>query len=153
MTARAAALFALFFFAACKQPTDLGNECSMTKRDPNVDGGRLFIKEGEIKVGANKDFISFGATDCENLVCVIDTDAPAGTDPNAPAVGYCSNRCPQGTECPSGDPADDLDPKKKLRCRALVLDEETLRSVNIGDLKSPYFCARGAVTDGGTPRN
>lgn len=146
-----APLLVLLLLAACTTPTDYGQPCKLVKRGP--DGKPVPIATGEIKVGAGKDFISFGATDCENLVCVIDTDAPAGTNPNAPAVGYCSNRCQQGTECPSGDPADDLDPKKKLRCRALVLDEETLRSVNIGDLKSPYFCARGAVTDGGTPRN
>ena len=100
-----------------------------------------------------KDFISFGTTQCEDLTCVRDSDAPSG-EPNAVAMGYCSNRCQPGNACPSGDPADDLDPKKKLRCRALVLDEETLRSINLGGLKSPWSCARGGLgSDGGTPGN
>src|SRR5687768_18575464 len=84
--------------AGCRVPSDLGSGCRMVKRDPNVDGGRLYIQNKEIKVGANKDFISFGSVDCENLVCVRDSLFPVpdgGFDPEAVAEGYCSNRCIQ----------------------------------------------------------
>lgn len=165
MSVRAATLVAMFALAGCKVPTDLGNECAMVKRDPNVDGGRLFIKEGEIKVGANKDFISFGSTDCENLTCVRDADFVrdgGAVDPNAVARGYCSNRCQQGSTCESANPDDDNNAQRRLNCRALLLDAETLRALcngsdadrakckaNFGNIDSPYFCARGGVVDGG----
>ena len=153
--------FAVVTLVGCKPPSELGNPCKMVKRDPNVDGGRLFIKNSEIKVGANKDFISFGSVDCEDLVCVRDSEFPVpdgGFDPNADALGYCSKRCLPGDACPSGVPAEDTDAKKRLICRPLLLDAETLAllcngspedkakcKAYFGNTSKPDFCARGGV--------
>ena len=160
--------FAVITFAGCKPPSDLGTPCTMVKRDPNVDGGRLFVRNKEIKVGANKDFISFGSVDCENLVCVRDADfavPDGGFDPEAVAQGYCSNRCAiVGDICPSVSADDDNDAKRRLTCRPLLLDAETLALIcngsaedkakckaYFGNTSRPEFCARGgSVSDAGT---
>ena len=158
---------AVVSLAGCKPPSDLGDTCQMVKRDHNVDGGRLPIQNRDIKVGANKDFISFGSTDCENLVCVRDSAFPVpdgGLDPDANALGYCSNRCISGDPCPSGNPDDDNDARRRLTCRPLLLDVESLRllcngsaedkarcKANFGNTTTPDFCARGgsSATDAG----
>ncbi len=151
--------------AGCKPPTDLGQQCRLVKKNP--DGGRaLIIQENEIKTAANKDFVSFGSTDCENLVCVRDSAfvADAGMlladgglpDRDGGALGYCSNSCEVGSVCGAADPADDNDSRRRLNCRALLLDTVTLQQLCKqgkclqGNLTSPYFCARGAIPDAGT---
>ncbi len=160
-------VFALLV-VGCKTPTDLGAVCRMVKRNP--DGGRaLPIREGEIKAGANKDFISFGASDCDNLTCVRDSEFARGDGGRLDgglddddggtlgpiALGYCSDKCLQGSTCSSADPNDDNDAKKRLNCRALLLDNETLNALCgagqclPGNIKSPYFCARGQIPDAG----
>jgi hypothetical protein len=147
---------AALLISACKPPTDLGNDCRMVKRNP--DGGRaLGIKEGELKSAANKDFISFGSTDCENLTCVRDAEFlrdGGSLDVDAGAFGYCSDKCDEGSTCPSGNPNDDNDAKRRLNCRALLLDPETLSALCAagqclpGDVRSPFFCARGSFDAG-----
>lgn len=146
--------FALVILVGCKTPTDLGMECPMVKRNP--DGGRpIRIKESELKAAAQKDFISFGSTSCENLTCVRDADyARDGgvVDLDAGAFGYCSDKCLEGSTCTSFDPNDDNDAKRRLNCRALLLDSETLKALCAagaclpGNIQSPFFCARGGVT-------
>src|SRR5689334_16024221 len=102
----------LFAIAGCKASNQLGEECAMVKRD--VDGGRLYVRNGEIKAGARKDFISFGSTDCDDLICVRDWDyAPAdggALDPNAIARGYCSKSCILGDPCPTASAELDGNP-------------------------------------------
>ena len=87
----------LFAVVGCKASSQLGDECAMVKRDPRVDGGRLYVTNGEIKVGATKDFISFGSIDCDDLICVRDADyaPPDGgvLNPTETAKGYCSRSC------------------------------------------------------------
>ncbi len=166
MTHRALlALPALLWIAACGVPTDLGRPCVLVKRaaattlpDGGVvaaaDGGTAFITEGEIQAG--KDFISFGATECEDLVCVRDstTERPANAKDTDPANGYCSKPCAQGStrSCPAADPAHDKNAALRLTCRPLLLDTETLALIcqdkatcdrYFGGTTSPYFCARG----------
>lgn len=136
----------------------------MFKKNPDGGTRAVLIKESEIRVGAFKDFISFGSTDCENLTCVRDADfsrgdggfdagtisGDAGSDLTV-ATGYCSDKCLEGSVCSSADPNDDNDAKKRLNCRPLLLDSETLNNLCSqgrclqGDLKSPYFCARGGL--------
>ena len=146
--------------AACTVSTDLGSQCVMKKANP--DGGApLDITESDVTPG--KDFISFGATECEDLVCVIDAAHLQLTgDPNAPVKGYCSRSCAEGSSStctPQQDPSWDTDPDKAMSCRALFLDPVTLGKIcqadpqkcqqYFGDNSSPYFCARGSA-DGGT---
>ncbi len=147
----------------CRPATDLGKECVLTKRGP--DGGPVDVMETEIKIGLNKDFISFGSAVCEDLVCVRDAQykrpiSDAGViDPALKAKGYCSRPCIENGSCPAADPGDDERADKKLTCRALLLDAETLAAIcdsdlqtcktYFGETKSPFFCARGTKTDAG----
>ncbi len=134
----------------------------MVKRDPNVDGGRLFITNGELQGGPRKDFVSFGSTDCEDLICVRDSDfaAPDGgaLNPKEVATGYCSRNCLVGAACPSSTAELDGNPRTRLTCRPLLLDTETLRAIcngsegdrascktYLGNLTLPDFCARGGT--------
>lgn len=156
----------LLAVAGCRASSQLGEECAMVKR--GGDGGRLFITNSEIKAGAMKDFISFGSTDCDDLVCVRDSDyAPpdgGALNPNEVAKGYCSKSCIVSDPCLSASAELDANPRTRLTCRPLVLDAETLRGLcngsqedrarcraSFGDITAPEFCARGGATvDAGT---
>ena len=142
---------ALISLEGCRVATDLGRPCTLVKKNPDGGSGSVGILESDLP--PNKDFISFGATECEDLVCVRDAAVPRSGIPNATATGYCSRACvPNVTNgCPASNPDDDKDPNKKLSCRALLLDEQTLGAIcstrpdacqSIGDTRSPYFCAR-----------
>ncbi len=152
-------LAALALAAACHVTTDLGRSCQLVKKNPDGGAGSVPIVEGDLP-SANKDFISFGATECEDLVCVRDAYLPRSGVATAPASGYCSRACVLNstTACPAANSEDDKNPARKLSCRALLLDEQTLGAIcsndpgtcqQIGDARSPYFCAR-SNPDGGT---
>ncbi|MBX7099546.1 MAG: adventurous gliding motility lipoprotein CglC [Myxococcaceae bacterium] len=153
----------LLVTTGCPAKTDLGRECTLVKKLP--DGGVTPILEGDIKEGANKDFISLGSVECEDFVCVRDADFPRPGldggmfDPNAVAHGYCSRPCIKGNNCPAENSADNDDPKKRLTCRSLLLDSDTLQAIcaktpekctAFGNTTSPDFCARGTSPDGGS---
>lgn len=150
------ALVATFAVAltGCKPATDLNTRCTLVKRNP--DGGKaLPIAERDVRnaQGQNKDFIAVGSIECEDLICVRDSFFSSDAGLDAPADGYCSRQCVEGSQCPSFDEALDKGPTA-LRCRALLLDKETLAALSGGDggftgVRDPFFCARGAVTDGG----
>lgn len=133
----------------------------MVKRDPNVDGGRLYVTNGDLQARAMNDFISFGSTDCEDLICVRDAEysPPDGgaLNPNETAKGYCSKSCILGDSCPSSSAELDSNPRTRMTCRPLLLDVETLRALckgnevdrarcrtYFGDTNSSDFCARGS---------
>ncbi len=132
----------------CTNAGDNGRPCFLVKGDPAdtdpSDGiDRIRITEGEI--GQGTDFISFAATECEDLVCVREAGTEATGNPSAEAVGKCSRPCAgEGAECPSA--VDNL----TLSCRALLLDTETLSKVRqadperfeaaFGGTTSPFFC-------------
>lgn len=148
----ASALIGVLVVSGCRAKTDLGRPCTLVKKDPSDAAKSVPLKESEISSG--KDFISFGATECEELVCVRDADVKAGK-PTDEAVGYCSSACIPGSsvKCLNENPADDKDAAKKLKCRTLLLDEATLASLRtadpeaykryFGETTKPYFCARG----------
>ena len=150
-------LLVLFAVAGCKASSQLGEECTLVKRDPS-DGGSLFLTNGELPAGAGKDFISFGSTECDDLICVRDWDyAPldgGGLNPNEPAKGYCSRSCLIGSPCPASSAELDASPRTRLTCRSLLLDVATLGSSKVtalGTFTSSDFCARGAAgADAGT---
>jgi hypothetical protein len=150
-----------FALLGCPDGTDLGKQCYLVKKDPTDSTGQkpIRIKESEITPG--KDFVSLGAAECDNLICVRDADqvkGAAGDD----AKGYCSGHCLQTSTaaCPSYDSAQDKDPVLRLSCRPLILDEATLAAIcqsdpdtckrYFGDTKTSYFCARGASADAGS---
>ena len=163
MLARSLLALALFSLAGCRQATGLNIPSDLVKLDP-ADGGILFIKEKEIKIGANKDFISFGSTDCEDFVCVRDSSYTKGNtdgggasiDPEARAQGYCSRSCLPASDCPSQSADDDNKADTKLSCRPLLLDAETISAICtitpdaiFCGVKTPFFCARGSSGDAG----
>lgn len=154
-------LAALALPSACRVNTDLGRSCQLVKKNPDGGPTSVPIVEADLP-GANKDFISFGATECEELVCVRDAYVPRTGVATALATGYCSRSCVANSTiaCPAANPADDTDPARKLSCRALLLDEQTLGAIctndpgtcqQIGDTRSPYFCARSNPDGGTTP--
>src|SRR5712692_7154188 len=77
----------------CRAATDLGRECALVRANP--DGGTaLKILESDLPDGGTgKDYISFGATECEDLVCVRDSNVQKTGIPGALASGYCSRAC------------------------------------------------------------
>ena len=80
------------FFNACRVATDLGLPCQLVKKNPDGGTTSVPILESDLP-GGNKDFISFGATECEDLVCVRDAKVPRTGVPGAAALGYCSRAC------------------------------------------------------------
>jgi hypothetical protein len=151
---------------ACKADTDLGKPgCHLLKALP--DGGATNVIVAELSAG--KDFLSFGAVECEDLICVLDVDGVAkvlaqatadnGASLGDPATGYCSHSCAQGNKTGCTPQYQDLqnDPSMIMACRALVLDNDTIAEIckdpvkceeYFNNSRSAYFCARGG--DGGT---
>ncbi len=155
----------------CARVNDLGIYCILVRRDPAdtdpTDGiSSVAVTQGELpnvsgSTSSQRDYISFGSTECEDLVCVRDsTFAEANEEglssgTNFPAYGVCSTACsPSNQEtCKAADRALDENPATHLSCRRLVLDEETLARIReadparyeqlFGTNTSPYFCARG----------
>ena len=157
-------LFATLF--ACTANTDLGQPCNMVKSVP--DGGVTFVVVGDLSAG--KDFVSFGATECNDLVCVVDQQSAsvqlsagqrdAGISLGSPAVGYCSLACPQGNNSSCSPQVNDMQnvPGDAMTCRQLVLDPALIASIcqdpvkcqeYFGSNRASFFCARGAPPDGG----
>jgi hypothetical protein len=160
-------LFAATLFA-CTANTDLGEPCNMVKA---VDGGTgvALVVVGDLSAG--KDFISFGATECSDLVCVVDqasaseqlsqAQRDAGSSLNTPAIGYCSLACVQGNNSTCTPQFDDLqnDPGLAMTCRELLLDPDLINAIcrtdpvscqlYFGTNRESFFCARGAPSDGG----
>jgi hypothetical protein len=143
----------------CRYYGDLDADCVLVKRAPDGDdeGYRSVpIFEREIPDN-NMDFISFGATECEDFICVRDASfvRPADATDNTPAVGYCSRPCvaTSALGCPAENASHDKDPALRLTCRALLLDAHTLAAIKesdpelynryFGENNSEYFCARG----------
>lgn len=157
--AAVAAMVALVAAAGCQSPTDVGTECVLVRKDPNDPSKSVPLKEKDIVAG--KDFISFGAVECEDLVCVRDSSVQKGPD-EAEAKGFCSKPCLATNEatCRTGNSSIDDGPNA-FACRALILDEQTLAAIRqanpeqykqyFGDTQSPYFCASGSAggADGG----
>src|SRR5262249_30649885 len=113
-------LAALVLPSACRVNTDLGRSCQLVKKNPDGGTSSVPIVEADLP-SATKAFISFGATECEELVCVRDAYVPRPGVATAPAPGYCSRSCVanSSTACPAANPEDNNDPTRKLSCRAL----------------------------------
>jgi hypothetical protein len=156
-SALAALSLSLVAASGCKAQTDLNSECILVKKDPSDPTGKksVAITAGELRANANRDVISFGATQCEDLVCVREAGAPLPAADAEPVSGRCSRSCAgAGDEatCKSFDESLDKNPDTALVCRPLLLDASLLASLRqadeaayrryFGDNSSPYFCAR-----------
>lgn len=143
--------------SACPVRSGLNTPCTLPKK---VDGGvTVSITEREVQANltsgsmGTRDFVAFGAVECDDLVCVRDSSFPKGENLDAPAFGYCSTPCAQGITCPSDDPALDKKSDTRMSCRALLLSKEALQALaasgqSLG-VQEPYFCARGGLPDAG----
>ena len=195
MSSRLAVLLSTFLLATgCQVTSDLGSQCVLVKKQltfdaqgnpvcrKDNDGNCLKDKNGndlqaftvgnilERELTAGQDYISFGAGECEDLICVRDADAPPNPDydPNstdtakkdAPAQGYCSTPCVQGASasaCKVTDSSVSTDLRNRMQCRSLLLDQASLDSLRasdpdgykatFGDTNSPFFCAGGLATE------
>jgi hypothetical protein len=148
---------AVFAAIGCTPPTNLNVVCTLVKKTPDGGSGSVFITEGDISANASRDVISFGAVECEDLVCVREGGAPLSGNAGQAATGWCSRPCleTQANACPSNDPALDKNPATAFSCRKLLLDEAALASLKtadpgaykkyFGDTTSPFFCARNPV--------
>ena len=152
---------------ACTTSTDLGEPCTPVKA--LSDGGVTDVLVGDLSSG--QDFISFGATECSDLVCVVDQTSAsqqlsvaqrdAGISLGSPAVGYCSTACVQGNDSTCSTQYNNLQDQSALvmACRELVLDPALIAEIcqtpakceqYFGSNRSSFFCARGSAPDGGT---
>jgi hypothetical protein len=154
-------------FVGCSVSTDLGTPCVLVKADPTdtdaSDGIRSVpITQSDFDTEPTGDLISFGAVECEDLVCVQDakhrTWATGDAAPTTALTGYCSRSCVAGSSSactPQADEANDSNADLKMACRSLLLDEATMGRLcqadpqkcqaYFGNNKSPYFCARGGT--------
>ena len=132
-------IVAVLAVSGCFTPVHDANLPCTLVRGGGPDGGAVPIQndDPEIAYSANRDIISFGGTDCSTRVCVRDAAFAHAPGPG-PAEGYCSQAC---GPCAAG-----------MECRALVLDEATLRALKakdperyrqlFGETEQPYFCIR-----------
>ncbi|HXX31547.1 MAG TPA: adventurous gliding motility lipoprotein CglC [Myxococcaceae bacterium] len=177
----AASVVLVVAVAACTASTELGMPCTPVKA--LVDGGSTCtppapancVTIGELSAG--KDFVSFGATECEDLICVVDqasasqqlseAQRDAGAGLSSPAAGYCSRACVQGNNSTCTPQFEDMQdiPGNTMTCRELVLDPQIIAAIcnlpadaggnpalceqYFGSNRSSFFCARGAPADGG----
>jgi len=156
-------LLAVLALLGCQDSTDLGKgPCHLVKK--GADGGPVDVVVADLSAG--KDFLSFGAVECEDLVCVLDKQgvsavlAQAATNPavlSNPALGYCSRACAQGstTTCTPQFENQQNNPALAMSCQQLLLDQSTIAEIckdpakcaaYFDNNRSPFFCARG---DGG----
>jgi hypothetical protein len=163
----AASVAVMAVSASCSVASQIGKPCTLVKGAP--DGGTTPVLPGDITQPGTTDIITFGASDCEDQVCVLDEEAvpaalaAAGT--TGPITGYCTTSCAPGTSTCSQqynnlqNTAGD-----KMSCRALVLDSAALAALcgdggspalcaQLGGGSTPYYCARGkdvnAILDAG----
>lgn len=170
MSARLALLVgAALLCGGCEVPSDIGKPCVLVKKSSSDQQKYDWVTKDDIGKG-DKDFISFGSLDCEDLICVRDANSPIVTQEVGDAdakqtvvMGYCSKACqpsesnaPQLQDpCAVNDPDASAEVKASMSCRALLLDQAALDYMRakdpvgyrqtFGDNASPYFCA--AKTD------
>jgi hypothetical protein len=162
MSARLALLVgAALLCGGCEVPSDIGKPCVLVKKSQSGQTKYDPVTPADIGKG-DKDFISFGSLDCEDLICVRDANSPIvtrGENEQLTVMGYCSKACqPSDTNAPQlqdpcavNHPEASAEVKAGMSCRALLLDQAALDYMRandpvgyrqtFGDNTSPYFCA------------
>ena len=172
-------LSAALLATGCTVTTDLGKECVLKKTqvvtdtngnpviDPNTNKPQTEVVDIlQSEVGTGQDYIAFGITECDDLICVRDADEPfleEPTDPAQPrrqAVGYCSRACIEGSDasaCEVTDTSVSDALSARMACRSLLLDTQTLERLRaedpatyrqtFGETLSPFFCAGTLAPD------
>lgn len=153
-------LSAAFLLGGCEVVTELGKPCFLVRKatDAELAAGSaraVPLKEKELTKG--QDFISFGAADCEDFVCVRDADTPGDSNPEAVALGYCSRPCAEGgNSCQVTNSEAVSGLSERMTCRALLMDDAALARLKASDPEtyrktfgtqtSSTFCA-GKLTE------
>jgi len=151
MSSRLALLVsAALLCGGCKVTSDIGKPCLLVKRGAT---GNTSVPVTTADLSKGQDFVSFGALDCEDLVCVLDANTPVQTADNGQVKGYCSKACVAETPntCAVTDPEASEAVRNSMACRPLLLDQKALEDLKasdpatyratFGDNTSPYFCA------------
>lgn len=134
--------------------SDLGEPCRLQKAGP--DGGFLFMTGADITADG-QDIISLGAQGCDDFICVHDLGQPK-PGPAEILEGYCTHACTGSGE--GSCPGRNQEQGRPYQCRALLLDDLTLRALCVADPglcdlyfgpeRSSNFCARGSSADAGS---
>lgn len=150
---------ALVLGAGTCAENDIGAPCQLqkTRMDPTISGcedvtqDELATRPGcfrpnleDLEAGTEKDFISFGVAECDNLTCVRSRGAPLPPSEADPA-GACSGECITDADCQGVEDG--------YVCRALVFDDEFLGSLRdtlseeeyeryLGRIQNAKFCAK-----------
>jgi hypothetical protein len=162
---------AALLLGGCEVSSQIGKPCNLVRKatpEEKEQLGQDTVAILEKEIAPNQDFISFGSVQCEDLICVRDAAFPRATNEdgtinqNAPAQGYCSKECVEGSSaCEVKDTSDvQKDLPGRMSCRALLLDQDTLEALRsadeafyrrtFGENNSPFFCAGAPVASTGT---
>ncbi len=159
----AACFLGLFLSAGSCVESDVGAPCNLA-RNARLDTSRAGCADAtkddvntkpecfefspslaDLAAGGDKEYVSFGAAECDNLTCVRSKDEPQPASEEAPN-GYCSGECINDDDCSS-------DGDGKFVCRELFLDQEFLAELRedlsdeeyakyFGRIQNTKFCAR-----------
>jgi hypothetical protein len=136
----------------CEVPSEVGKPCLMVKKSSSADRKFDLVLPSDIQL--DQDFISFGAQDCEDLICVRNAGSKLELSEGGSVLGYCSKAClPESTTnaCAVNHPEATAEVKSTMSCRALLLDQKALDDLRLnnpseyrstfGENASPTFCA------------
>lgn len=139
--------------------TDIGAPCQLqkTRMDPTIAGCEDVQPDQlnerpecfrptleDLEAGREKDYISFGVAECDNLTCVRSRGSPLPETEAQPA-GACSGECITDADCQGLEPG--------YVCRELVFDDAFLSSLRdslsdaeyeryLGRIQNAKFCAK-----------
>lgn len=139
--------------------TDIGSPCQIQKDrfDPSLPGcadaeaNQVATRPecfhptiADLDKGKEKDFLSFGAAECDNLTCVR-SRGEALPETEAAPNGFCSGECINDDDCKSD--------VGNFTCRALVFDDEFIHYLQdtlspeeydryLGRVQNAKFCTR-----------
>ena len=123
---RIAAVLGLALLAGCQEP-DVGQSCAVNIRV----GGELLTGET-----TPAEFVQNGATECDNLICILSPDREGRAENNP----YCSKACVSDDECSPDETG--------LRCLRVAPDETLLAELTdeqrqqfVGGNASSFYCA------------
>jgi len=156
-----ACFLCLFLGAGSCVDTDVGAPCNLQKMraDASLPGcgdiGQDARPEdrpecfhptiADFAAGPEKEYVSFGAAECDNLTCVRSAGEPLPASEDAPN-GTCSGECINDQDC-------DSEGNGKFVCRELFLDQAFLTQLRdslteeeyakyFGRIQNTKFCAR-----------
>lgn len=144
--------------APCDLPPALDLTVAGCTKDSRPEENPECFRELDL-TSRDKDFVAFGATSCDNLICVrsrctLPDDTPdreaecAKLLPTTSPTGICSAECITDDDCRTGEGLEGT-----YACRSLVLEEDFLEDLRqslseeeyeryFGRIQSAKYCAR-----------